>query len=247
MLRGESERGCVWHSNHLILQHLIRHGFYEPAVHFAAEACFPSKISKALSDKSSFCQLYRRSKIRRLIWKGKVDLAELEIISLDDSILPSCPELQFHLRKQRFVEMCRESKVEEAIEFAQEKLAPLVQNYEAKTSLADSSLRKELEEAMALLVFDGAKDAPVFEQKKSQLRRMVATEVNEHILRHFKVKTRTSVELLLKEFALRTELPKESSGGVTQAPTLLCHGPPNQELAWRPFSSVKYSLRSSKN
>ena len=43
---------------------------------------------------------------------------------LDPEILDTNPKLFFHLQQQRLIELIRHNKVEEAIEFAQEELAP---------------------------------------------------------------------------------------------------------------------------
>lgn len=39
-------------------------------------------------------------------------------------ILDTNPQLFFHLQQQRLIELIRDGKVEEALEFAQEELAP---------------------------------------------------------------------------------------------------------------------------
>jgi hypothetical protein len=43
---------------------------------------------------------------------------------LEKQILDTNPQLFFHLQQQRLIELIRAGKVEEALEFAQEELAP---------------------------------------------------------------------------------------------------------------------------
>lgn len=45
-------------------------------------------------------------------------------MSLCSQILDTNPQLFFHLQQQRLIELIRKGKVEEALEFAQEELAP---------------------------------------------------------------------------------------------------------------------------
>lgn len=45
-------------------------------------------------------------------------------VMLGKQILDTNPQLFFHLQQQRLIELIRADKVEEALEFAQEELAP---------------------------------------------------------------------------------------------------------------------------
>lgn len=60
-----------------------------------------------------------------------VDIRELLILVDPNIVLPSWmqildtnPQLFFHLQQQRLIELIRNGKIEEALEFAQEELAP---------------------------------------------------------------------------------------------------------------------------
>lgn len=48
----------------------------------------------------------------------------IEVCQLCMQILDTNPQLFFHLQQQRLIELIRNGKVEEALEFAQEELAP---------------------------------------------------------------------------------------------------------------------------
>ena len=241
----KGEGASISCASQLVLQHLIRGGFYDVAVRFAQEAHFSTDLQRTLKGACSFYELKRRSKIRGLIWDGKFNAAEVELLGLDQSILLACPELQFHLRKLCFIEMFRDAKVADAIQYAQDKLAPLVESYEAKNKEARNELRKELEEVMALLVFDGAKEAQISAQAKDKQRRQVAFEVNEYVLKYYKLKAGSSIELLLKEFVNRSEF---YSKGSRRGDTTYCgHSPPDENMTWKPFETIKYNLRDRRS
>lgn len=64
---------------------------------------------------------------------------------LDPETLDTEPTLYFRLQLQKLIEMIRADKVAEALDFAEEELAPLTE--------ANQDLLEELEETMALLAF----------------------------------------------------------------------------------------------
>ncbi|KAM7264724.1 hypothetical protein ACFE04_002407 [Oxalis oulophora] len=89
-------------------------------------------------------------------------------------ILDTNPQLFFHLQQQRFIELTRNGKVEEALEFAQEELAPRAEE--------NQGFLEELERTVSLLVFDDVTNSPVGELLGVGQRLKTASEVNAAIL-----------------------------------------------------------------
>ena len=94
---------------------------------------------------------------------------------LDPEILDTNPKLYFHLQQQRLIEFIRQGQIEEALEFAQEELAP---RGEENPEFLD-----ELEKTMALFAFDGVdKSNPVSYLLDHSQRQKTASELNAAIL-----------------------------------------------------------------
>ncbi|KAF3773608.1 Glucose-induced degradation protein [Nymphaea thermarum] len=89
-------------------------------------------------------------------------------------ILDTNPQLFFHLQQQRLIELIRNGKVEEALEFAQEELAPRGEE--------NQSFLEELERTVALLAFEDVSNCPVGELLDISQRLKTASEVNAAIL-----------------------------------------------------------------
>ncbi|KAL4556815.1 hypothetical protein LXL04_034978 [Taraxacum kok-saghyz] len=79
-----------------------------------------------------------------LVTEGYVDAAEK--FRMESGTEHTNPQLFFHLQQQRLIELIRNGKVEEALEFAQEEL---------------QSFLEELERTVALLAFEDVKNSPV--------------------------------------------------------------------------------------
>jgi glucose-induced degradation protein 8 len=67
-------------------------------------------------------------KVRNLIITGKIDEAINEINDINSEILENNPSIHFELQKQKLIEIIKQNKVEEALQFAQNKLFPITQN-----------------------------------------------------------------------------------------------------------------------
>ncbi|KAK8503057.1 hypothetical protein V6N12_011317 [Hibiscus sabdariffa] len=70
-------------------------------------------------------------------------------------ILDTNPQLFFHLQQQRLIELIRNGKIEEALEFSQEELAPRGEE--------NQSFLEELERTVSLLAFEDVSNCPVGE------------------------------------------------------------------------------------
>ena len=91
-------------------------------------------------------------------------------------ILDTNPSLYFRLKRQKLIEYIRQGKISEALEFAQEELAPRGEE--------NPEFLSELERTMALLAFDSSPLMPpsVSELLSPAQRMKTAAEVNAAIL-----------------------------------------------------------------
>ena len=84
------------------------------------------------------------------------------------------PKLFFHLQQQKLIELIRTGKINDAIEFAQEELAPRGEE--------NPEFLEELERTMALLAFDDVQKSPVGDLLDHSQRQKTASELNAAIL-----------------------------------------------------------------
>ncbi|KAK7059040.1 hypothetical protein VNI00_001664 [Paramarasmius palmivorus] len=123
--------------NRLIMDYLMIEGYKSAAQEFAAEASIPSQV-----DMDS---IESRMRIREALQRGDVQNAIERVNELNPEILDTNPSLYFHLQQQRVIELIRSGKIAEALQFAQDELAP--RGEENPEFLA------ELEKTMSLLAF----------------------------------------------------------------------------------------------
>jgi hypothetical protein len=67
-------------------------------------------------------------KVRTYIIEGKIDEAINEINDINSEILENNSSIHFALQKQKLIEIIKLNKIEEALNFAQNKLFPITQN-----------------------------------------------------------------------------------------------------------------------
>ncbi|KAL4556189.1 hypothetical protein LXL04_038832 [Taraxacum kok-saghyz] len=92
-----------------------------------------------------------RMAVKKAVQSGNVEDAIEKVNDLNPEILDTNPQLFFHLQQQRRKELIRNGKVEEALEFAQEELAPRGEE--------NQSFLEELERTVALLAFEDVRIA----------------------------------------------------------------------------------------
>ena len=132
-----------------------------------------------------------RMAIRKAMQAGDVDGAMARVKELDPSLLTEREPLLFHLQQQRLIELIREGRVEEALEFAQTHLVPHAEN--------DPALLAELERTIALLAFDPSSTAsPVADLLDVSQRQKTASELNAAILSSQSQEQESRLPCLLK-------------------------------------------------
>ena len=124
--------------NRLVMDFFESEGYQEAAGRFAAESGTPAGLELDL--------IGAREQLRNFVRRGEIQAA---LDKVDPALLAARPELRFRLKQQQLIELIRADRVDEALQFAQQELAPACGDV--------AELLQDLEETMALLVF---KDAP---------------------------------------------------------------------------------------
>eukprot|EP00271_Cylindrocystis_brebissonii_P008236 TRINITY_DN22263_c0_g1_i1.p1 TRINITY_DN22263_c0_g1~~TRINITY_DN22263_c0_g1_i1.p1 ORF type:complete len:250 (+),score=56.13 TRINITY_DN22263_c0_g1_i1:298-1047(+) len=156
--------------NKLVMNFLVTEGYVDAAQRFQAESGTPPEIDLGT--------ITERMAVRTAVQCGNVEDAIDKVNDLNPEILDTNPQLFFHLQQQRLIELIRSGKVEEALDFAQEELAPRGEE--------NHSLLEELEQTVALLAFDAANaqsgNCPVGLLLDPAHRQKTASELNAAIL-----------------------------------------------------------------
>jgi len=112
--------------------------------------------------------------IRNAVQQGHIQEAIERVNDLNPEILDTNPKLYFRLQQQKLIELIRNGKIDEALLFAQDELAP--QGEENKEFLT------EIEKTMALLAFENMSASPVSDLLDHAQRQLTASELNAAIL-----------------------------------------------------------------
>ena len=104
------------------MNYLVIEGFKSAAQKFTQEANIDAEMNlETIQDRMS---------IRNAVQNGDIEGAievfgfDKQVNDLDPEILDTHPKLFFHLQQQRLIELIRAGKLEDAIAFAQDELAP---------------------------------------------------------------------------------------------------------------------------
>ncbi|CAG8669665.1 3005_t:CDS:2 [Gigaspora rosea] len=139
--------------NKLIMNYFVIEGYKDAAEAFSQEC--------GLSPSIDVDSIQDRMNIRNAIQNGNVEEAIERVNDLN-------PE------QQRLIEYIREGKITEALEFAQDELAPRGEE--------NPEFLEELERTMALLAFDDTSVSPVGDLLHPSQRQRTASELNAAIL-----------------------------------------------------------------
>lgn len=152
--------------NALVMNYLIVEGYKDAAAMFEIESNTPTNTNLET--------ITERVQIRSLLQKGEISQAIEAVNDLNPEILDCNPTLYFRLQQQQLIEMIRAGKINEALQFAMEELAPLGEE--------NAQFLSEIEKTMSLLAFESAKDCPVSYLLDVSQRQKTASELNAAIL-----------------------------------------------------------------
>ncbi|KAH8120286.1 CTLH/CRA C-terminal to lish motif domain-containing protein [Phellopilus nigrolimitatus] len=130
--------------NRLIMDYLVIEGYKSAAEEFSKEADLATPID--------FQSIEDRTNIREALQRGDVEEAITRVNDLNPEILDTNPTLYFRLQQQKLIEYIRQGRIPEALQFAQQELAP--RGEESPEFLL------ELERTMALLAFESTPMVP---------------------------------------------------------------------------------------
>lgn len=168
--------------NHIIMNFLVSEGFVDAAQKFQQESGTDPEVDLA--------SISERMAVRNAIQKGNVEEAIERVNDLNPEILDTNPGLFFRLQQQRLIELIRSGRVEEAIEFAQDELAPRGEE--------NAGQLEELERTVALLAFEDGASSPVGDLLLPSQRQGTASELNAAILSSQKQDKEPKLPKLLK-------------------------------------------------
>ncbi|OQR76379.1 protein C20orf11-like [Tropilaelaps mercedesae] len=154
----------------LIMNYLVTESFKDAAEKLREESGL--SLSPGNSDVSA--SLDERIRIRDAIHGGRILDARRLLDDLHPRLLSTDRQLLFRIQQQQLIELIRENRTEEALEFAQQELAPRVEE--------SSAPLVEMERTLALLAFDNPVSSPFGELLHVSHRQKVASEVNAAIL-----------------------------------------------------------------
>ncbi|CAG8755730.1 7437_t:CDS:2 [Dentiscutata erythropus] len=147
--------------NKLIMNYFVIEGYKDAAEAFSQEC--------GLSPSIDVDSIQDRMNIRNAIQNGNVEEAIERVNDLNPEAL-----VNNKLFQQRLIEYIREGKITEALEFAQDELAPRGEE--------NPEFLEELERTMALLAFDDTSVSPVGDLLHPSQRQRTASELNAAIL-----------------------------------------------------------------
>ncbi|KAL1925585.1 uncharacterized protein VTP21DRAFT_468 [Calcarisporiella thermophila] len=150
----------------LVMNYLLIEGYKDAAEKFSAESGLEPQIDLR--------SVQERTEIRNAVYSGNIEEAIEKVNDLDPEILDTNPKLYFHLKQQLLIEKIRKGQITEALEFAQEELAPRGEE--------NPEFLEELERTMALLIFDNNSSSPVSNLLGAAHRQRTASELNAAIL-----------------------------------------------------------------
>ncbi|KAL9286163.1 putative transcription factor interactor and regulator LisH family [Arabidopsis thaliana] len=164
--------------NRLVMNLLVAEGYREAAEKFKEES-----ITMPEEDLAS---MNERLEVIKAIESRNLEDAIEKLNALNPEIIKT----SFHLHQQMLIELIREKKTEEAVAFAQEKLAPLAE---------ENALQRELEKTVCILVTEGLPNCPSRELFHNSQWIRTASHVNEAIHTSQTGEKGPELERLLKE------------------------------------------------
>ncbi|KAL4310250.1 hypothetical protein GQ457_01G046680 [Hibiscus cannabinus] len=160
--------------NALVMNFLVTEGYAEAAEIFRLESGTELDMDlETIKDRTAVIHALKCGNVDDAIEKIN-DLNPEARYSSSFQILDTDPRLFFHLQQQKLIELIRHDRTEEALQFAQEELAP--------RGLENESFLEELERTVFLLAFKDVSNCPVRELLDESQRLKTASEANKAIL-----------------------------------------------------------------
>ncbi|KAI6186868.1 LisH [Aphelenchoides besseyi] len=158
----------------LLMDYFVSEGFEDAARSLADELGHEYKPDEYRES----CHLTERNEIREAVQNGDLDKAIDLIKKICPNLLEENKTLNFDLLRQKLVELIRNEKVEEALEFSQKHLVDM--------SNHTSEQLQKLEQTYALLAFNKPDTSPFGFLMHANQRMSLASEINSALLAEFK-------------------------------------------------------------
>ncbi|KAL9263667.1 Glucose-induced degradation protein 8-like protein [Drosera capensis] len=170
-------------THNIVLAYLVHNCFKETVESFIASTGMEQPAS-CIKD------MDRRKGIINLVLDGY----SLEAIEWTEQLAPDLfqknKDLHFDLLGLHYVKLVCHRKTDEAVEFAQKVLTPF--------GMMESFLEK-LEDFMALLAYEEPEKSPMFHLVGLDYRQQIADNLNQAILAHASLPSRSSLERLIQQ------------------------------------------------
>ncbi|RAO71057.1 uncharacterized protein BHQ10_007069 [Talaromyces amestolkiae] len=190
--------------NYLVMDYLVTNGYPAAAKRFAVEA--------NIQPKADIESIQERVEIRGAIHSGDIQTAIEKINELSPQILDEDPSLHFSLLRLQLVELIRrctstpDADITPALEFATSQLAP--------RAPTNPQFLEDLERTLALLIFPSENLAPSLATLlQPNLRKDIATRVNEAILKNQGARKEARLRNLVKLRAWAEQKARETKPG----------------------------------
>lgn len=191
--------------NYLVMDYLVTNGYPAAAKRFAVEA--------NIQPKADIESIQERVEIRSAIHSGDIQIAIEKINELNPQILDENPSLHFSLLRLQLVELIRrctatpDADITPALEFATSQLAP--------RAPTNPQFLEDLERTLALLIFPSENLAPSLATLlQPNLRKDIATQVNEAILKTQGARKEARLRNLVKLRAWAEQKARETKSGI---------------------------------
>ncbi|KAL4427270.1 hypothetical protein ABPG74_011506 [Tetrahymena malaccensis] len=158
--------------NKLIMNFFLIEGYKEAAEKFRDES------QTEISDQDFEC-MQPRIDIRKLILNGQIDEAIKELDKTNKKVLEQNKDINFNIKLQKCIEFIKKEQIDEAIQFAQEELLPILESSNDKKDQYQDSMEK----VMSLLAFENLEESPYQHLVGNSQRIKISSQVNYEMLK----------------------------------------------------------------
>jgi len=169
--------------NKLVMNFFLIEGYKDAAENFKKES--GTDISNM-----DLTFMQERLDIRSMIHDGHIEKAIQKVKDLDPRILESNPDLFFTMMLQKLIELIKQNRILESIDFAQKELTPFVEK--------NPKQLEKVEKVMTLLAFEDISGSSFSDLVENSQKVKVASEVNHQLLRSQSKDTDSKISTLIK-------------------------------------------------